>query len=184
MMVRAYMHSYKLPCIISRGNNVYGPHQFPEKAIPKFILCAEKGQKLPIHGNGTCTRSYLYVEDVAEAYDIILHYGHIGSIYNIGTQREKTVLDVAKAVLKHFNLSEEHVEHVADRAFNDRRYFICDKKLTELGWKERTSFEDGLKKTIHWYLDNKNKNYWDNGNVEAALKPHPTLSSVGYRNVS
>ena len=180
-MVKAYMHSYKLPCIISRGNNVFGPHQFPEKSIPKFILRAARGEKLPIHGDGMCTRSYLYVEDVAEAYDVILHHGSVGSIYNIGTQREKTVLDVARAVLKYFNLGEDRLEFVADRAFNDRRYFICDKKLAALGWSERTSWEEGLEKTAKWYLEHANRSYWDNGDAEAALDPHPTLSSVGHK---
>lgn len=179
-MVKAYMYSYKLPCIISRGNNVYGPHQFPEKAIPKFILRAARGEKLPIHGDGMCTRSYLYVEDVAEAYDVILHRGHIGSIYNIGTQHEKTVMDVAKDILKHFHLTEDRLEHVTDRAFNDRRYFICDQKLTALGWRQRTTWEEGLKKTAEWYLKHGCEDYWDNGNAKAALDPHPTLTSVGH----
>ena len=180
-MVKAYMHSYKLPCIISRGNNVYGPHQFPEKAIPKFILRASRGESLPIHGDGMCTRSYLYVEDVAEAYDTILHHGQIGSVYNIGTQREKTVIDVARSVLNHFQLKEDKLKHVTDRAFNDRRYFICDKKLAALGWAERTSWAEGLTKTIGWYLQNGSHHYWDNGDAEAALDPHPTLTSVGHR---
>jgi len=181
MMVKAYMSSYKLPCIISRGNNVYGPHQFPEKAIPKFILRASRGQKLPIHGDGLCTRSYLYAADVAEAYDVILHHGSIGSVYNIGTQQEKTVLEVARSILRHFDLEEDRLEFVTDRKFNDRRYFICDKKLAALGWKERTSWEDGLKMTIDWYLRNQDVGYWDNGNAEAALDPHPSLCRVGYK---
>lgn len=198
MLVKAYMNSYKLPCIISRGNNVYGPHQFPEKMIPKFIILASRGETLPVHGDGLCTRSYLYVEDVAEAYDVILHHGTtgkqnhkkqtfnlctLGQVYNIGTQKEQTILQVAEAICKGFGLGHDRILHVADRAFNDRRYFICDQKLAALGWKEKTSFEDGLKKTIQWYLENGKKSFWDNGDADAALEAHPTLTSVGYKTV-
>ncbi len=238
MMVKAYMTSYKLPCIITRGNNVYGPHQFPEKLVPKFTLLAKRGEQLPVHGGGqvcqmqmslmhvwcteitqqrtsamfgahagscmkgatsqilqvaalistnhsmpssdmhaciavdvghvapcrwaghacpaltllllpwlqsrpdcaqmaalmmrqvtlSClgfcmqsTRSYLYVEDVAEAFDVILHKGVVGETYNIGTQKERTVMDVANAIARHFNVPEERIIHVRDRAFNDQR---------------------------------------------------------------
>ena len=89
------MTSYKMPCIITRGNNVYGPHQFPEKLIPKFTLLASRGAPLPVHGDGGATRSYLYVEDVAEAFETVLLKGKVGETYNIGTQKERTVLDVA-----------------------------------------------------------------------------------------
>jgi hypothetical protein len=89
------MTSYKMPCIITRGNNVYGPHQFPEKLIPKFTLLASRGAPLPVHGDGGATRSYLFVEDVAEAFETVLLKGKIGETYNIGTQKERTVLDVA-----------------------------------------------------------------------------------------
>ena len=92
---KAYMTSYKMPCIITRGNNVYGPHQFPEKLIPKFTLLASRGAPLPVHGDGGATRSYLFVEDVAEAFETVLLKGKIGETYNIGTQKERTVLDVA-----------------------------------------------------------------------------------------
>jgi nucleoside-diphosphate-sugar epimerase len=101
MMVKAYMTSYKLPCIITRGNNVYGPHQFPEKLIPKFTLLAMKGKELPIHGDGLSVRSYLFVEDVAEAFDVILHKGTIGETYNIGTKQERTVTSVATDIAKY-----------------------------------------------------------------------------------
>ena len=89
------MTSYKMPCIITRGNNVYGPHQYPEKLIPKFTLLASRGAPLPVHGDGGATRSYLFVEDVAEAFETVLLKGKIGETYNIGTQKERTVLDVA-----------------------------------------------------------------------------------------
>ena len=177
MMARAYHTSYKLPVIVTRGNNVYGPHQFPEKMIPKFILRASRGESLPIHGDGLAVRSYLYVEDVAEAYITVLLRGTVGETYNIGTQKERTVVDVAADIARHFGLGPKRIEHVRDRAFNDRRYFICDKKLLALGWHETTTWEEGLKKTIDWFLKHGKPGYWDNGNVEAALAAHPTLQT-------
>jgi UDP-glucose 4,6-dehydratase len=98
----------------------------------------------------------------------------VGEVYNIGTQKERSVLDVAADVAKIFGLPETKVVHVRDRAFNDRRYFICDNKLGTLGWKECTDWEEGLRKTVDWYLKHGFADYWDNGNVEAALQPHPT----------
>lgn len=176
MMARAYYTSYKMPVITTRGNNVYGPHQFPEKMIPKFTLLASRNQPLPIHGDGMATRSYLYVEDVAEAFDVVLHRGVPGEVYNIGTKKERTVKDVATEICKVFGLDpEESLTHVRDRAFNDQRYYICDDKLAALGWKESTGWEEGLKKTVQWYLKNGFAQYWDNGNLEMALMPHPSL---------
>jgi UDP-glucose 4,6-dehydratase len=175
MMAKAYYTSYKLPVIITRGNNVYGPNQFPEKLIPKFTLLASRGKDLPVHGDGGATRSYLYVEDVAEAFDVVLHKGTTGEIYNIGTQKERTVMDVAHDIAKFFDMPGDKIKHVRDRAFNDRRYYICDNKLGSLGWKERTPWEEGLQKTVQWYLDHGFQEFWDNGDVEAALHPHPII---------
>mmetsp|Transcript_23078 Transcript_23078/g.71951 ORF Transcript_23078/g.71951 Transcript_23078/m.71951 type:complete len:324 (-) Transcript_23078:355-1326(-) len=139
MLVKAYMTSYKLPCITTRGNNVYGPHQFPEKMIPKFTLLASRGETLPIHGDGEMTRSYLFVEDVAEAFDTVLHKGVVGETYNIGTQKERSVRSVAADICKYFGLdASKFLTGVTDRAFNDRRYYIDDEKLKALGWTERT----------------------------------------------
>ena len=179
MMARAYYTSYKMPVVTTRGNNVYGPHQFPEKMIPKFTLLASRGAALPIHGDGGATRSYLYVEDVAEAFDVVLHRGVPGEVYNIGTQKERTVNDVARDICALFNLdADATVQHVRDRAFNDQRYYICDNKLAQLGWRERTTWEEGLKKTVDWYLKHGLAAYWDNGNVEAALQPHPVMPAA------
>ncbi|KAF6250772.1 hypothetical protein COO60DRAFT_748723 [Scenedesmus sp. NREL 46B-D3] len=174
MMCKAYMTSYKLPIIITRGNNVYGPHQFPEKMIPKFTLLAARGAELPIHGDGLAVRSYLYVEDVAEAFDTVLHRGEIGEVYNIGTEKERSVLDVARDIARAFKLPEGKVVHVKDRAFNDRRYYIGNSKLHALGWSERTSWEEGLRKTIDWYMATPCAEYWQ-GDLESALKAHPVL---------
>ncbi|KAJ7958639.1 trifunctional UDP-glucose 4,6-dehydratase/UDP-4-keto-6-deoxy-D-glucose 3,5-epimerase/UDP-4-keto-L-rhamnose-reductase RHM1-like [Quillaja saponaria] len=179
MLVMAYHRSSCLPTITTRGNNVYGPNQYPEKLIPKFILLAMKGEKLPIHGNGSNVRSYLYCEDVAEAFDVILHKGVIGHVYNIGTQKERRVLDVAEDICKLFGLDpEEVIDFVQDRPFNDQRYFLDDQKLKKLGWEERTPWEEGLKKTIDWYT--KKPDWW--GDVSAALHPHPHISVVNHSN--
>ncbi|KAL9666517.1 hypothetical protein QQ045_000851 [Rhodiola kirilowii] len=172
MLVMAYARSYGLPVITTRGNNVYGPNQYPEKLIPKFILLAMRGQKLPIHGDGSNVRSYLYCEDVAEAFDVVLHKGVVGHVYNIGTKRERRVTDVARDICKLFSMNPEtSIKYVDNRPFNDQRYFLDDQKLKELGWSERTIWEDGLKKTIEWYK--KNPDFW--GDVAGALLPHPRM---------
>lgn len=172
MLVMAYARSYGLPVITTRGNNVYGPNQFPEKMIPKFILLAMKGKALPIHGDGSNVRSYLYCEDVAEAFEIILHKGEVGHVYNIGTEKERRVIDVAKDICKLFSLnSDEVIKFVENRPFNDQRYFLDHMKLKNLGWSERTSWEDGLKKTMDWYVSN--PEWW--GDVSGALLPHPRM---------
>ncbi|KAI7726405.1 hypothetical protein M8C21_018784 [Ambrosia artemisiifolia] len=172
MLVMAYARSYGLPVITTRGNNVYGPNQFPEKLIPKFILLAMRGQPLPIHGDGSNVRSYLYCEDVAEAFEVILHKGEVGHVYNIGTKRERRVIDVAKDMCKLFNMDpDSSIEFVENRPFNDQRYFLDDEKLKSLGWSERTIWEEGLKKTIEWYTSN--PNWW--GDVSGALLPHPRM---------
>lgn len=179
MIARAYHTSYKLPVIVTRGNNVYGPHQFPEKLIPKFILRALRGQDLPIHGDGQSVRSYLYIDDVTEAFFVVLTRGHIGEIYNIGTQKERTVFEVARDICRVFNLNpDEKIKKVRDRAFNDRRYYICDKKLAELGWKEKVSWEEGLRRTVDWYVTYGVPSYWDNGTIETALQAHPSLQTT------
>lgn len=176
MLVMAYGRSYGLPFITTRGNNVYGPNQFPEKLIPKFILLALEGKPLPIHGDGSNVRSYLYCEDVAEAFEVVLHRGVVGNVYNIGTTRERRVLDVAKDICKLFKLdSEKVIQFVENRPFNDQRYFLDDKKLKDLGWEERTSWEEGLRKTMEWYI--KNPAWW--GDVTGALVPHPRMLAIG-----
>ncbi|KAK8985538.1 hypothetical protein V6N11_068792 [Hibiscus sabdariffa] len=172
MLVMAYGRSYGLPVITTRGNNVYGPNQFPEKLIPKFILLAMRGKALPIHGDGSHVRSYLYCEDVAEAFEVILHKGEVGHVYNIGTKKERRVIDVAKDICKLFSMDPDtSIEFVENRPFNDQRYFLDDQKLKNLGWSERVVWEDGLKKTIDWYT--KHPNWW--GDVSGALLPHPRM---------
>ena len=178
LMARAYRTSYNLPIIITRGNNVYGPGQFPEKMIPKFALRALRGEELPVHGDGLAVRSYLYVEDVVEAFLTVLTMGKVGEVYNIGTKKERTVLEVARDICRIFGLnSDDKIHRVRDRAFNDRRYYIDSSKLEALGWKETTTWEEGLKKTVMWYADTR-VTYWDHGSAEAALDAHPTAQQA------
>ncbi|XP_044481079.1 trifunctional UDP-glucose 4,6-dehydratase/UDP-4-keto-6-deoxy-D-glucose 3,5-epimerase/UDP-4-keto-L-rhamnose-reductase RHM1 [Mangifera indica] len=172
MLVMAYGRSYGLPVITTRGNNVYGPNQFPEKLIPKFILLAMRGLPLPIHGDGSNVRSYLYCEDVAEAFEVILHKGEVGHVYNIGTKKERRVIDVAKEICKLFSMDpESSIKFVDNRPFNDQRYFLDDQKLKNLGWSERTTWQEGLRKTMEWYTQN--PEWW--GDVSGALLPHPRM---------
>ncbi|KAK9079910.1 hypothetical protein SSX86_001584 [Deinandra increscens subsp. villosa] len=172
MLVMAYHRSYGLPIITTRGNNVYGPNQFPEKIIPKFILLAMRGDPLPIHGDGSNVRSYLYCGDVAEAFDVVLHKGVIGHVYNIRTKNERSVMDVAADICKLFGFDvEKTIRYVNDRPFNDKRYFMDDQKLKKLGWEERTPWEAGVRMTIAWYREN--PDWW--GDVGSALHPHPRI---------
>lgn len=144
MLVNSYHHSYKIPVIITRGNNVHGPNQYPEKLIPKFEQFILNNKKMPIHGNGKTKRNFVHVYDVARAVEIILEKGVVGEIYNIGTDNEYTVLEIAERLLKKHKPNEninDWVEFVEDRPFNDYRYAINSDKLKELGWSEIMKFE-------------------------------------------
>lgn len=153
MLVNSYIHSYGLKGIISRGNNVFGPNQYPEKLIPKFIKLLKENKKCTIHGEGKSLRTFIHVLDVAKAVECILLNGIIGEIYNIGSEQqyELSVLEVAKILIKKINKSdnyEDFITFVKDRPFNDKRYFITNKKLKNLGWKQEISFEDGINHLI------------------------------------
>ena len=181
MLVMAYGRSYNLPYLITRGNNVYGPHQYPEKAIPKFIMLARSGAKIPIHGDGLATRSYMHVYDAASAFDAILHKGETKGVYNIGAHEERTVLSVAQDIGNALGVDiSSTITHVQDRKFNDRRYFIDCSRLLALGWTQKVSWEEGLKETIEWYTKNDDASgYW--GNLSGALVAHPTGGKPGVR---
>lgn len=174
-LVKSYHRSFKLPCIITRGNNVYGPHQFPEKLIPKFINLLLRDRPLTLHGDGSNTRNFLYVKDVARAFDTILHKGLEGRIYNIGGKNEMSNLQVAKQLIKVMGKSakeEDLITFVPDRKFNDLRYTINSSKLHELGWSEQQEWESGLRETVAWYTQYTCRY----GNIENALVPHPRLT--------
>lgn len=171
-LVRSYAHSYNIPIVITRGNNVYGPKQYPEKLIPKFISLLSRNQPCPLHGDGKNQRSFLYVDDVARAFDVILHKGKNGAIYNIGSHYEFTNVDVCKMLLKIFNFKDEakYITFVKDRAFNDFRYHIDTVELESLGWKQEIDFPTGLTLTKEWYIANPDN--W--GDITEALAAHPT----------
>lgn len=155
LIVRAYHETYGLPVNTTRCSNNYGPYQFPEKLIPLMINNALKGEALPIYGDGKQVRDWLHVDDHCEAIDTVLHKGEIGEVYNIGGNNEKENINIVKLILKELGKSEDLINYVTDRLGHDRRYAIDNTKITtELGWSPRYTFEDGIKMTIEWYLEN------------------------------
>jgi len=182
-IVKSYRSSFNLPTIITRGNNVYGPRQYPEKLIPKFTNILARGGSCPLHGTGKNRRSFLHVEDVARAFDVVLHRGITGEIYNIGSEEEFENIDILQRLVKIFrkkyphclnpDLPDSHyITFVRDRAFNDFRYHIDSSSLFKLGWqREVTNLDDGLEKTVDWYMQH--PKHWPN--VEGALAAHPYL---------
>lgn len=156
-IVKSYYHSYQFPVIITRGNNVYGPNQYPEKLIPRFITHLLTGKKCPIQGSGEAQRHFIYVSDVVEAVKTILFHGKLGEIYNIGSLDEYSVNEIYAILLNKIkpgaSLDEWKIT-VADRNFNDKRYNVDAAKLRQLGWKEKMDFNTGLDKVIEWYRQN------------------------------
>lgn len=156
MLVRAYYETYKVPTLITRCSNNYGPYQYPEKLIPFFISRLLKGEKVPVYGDGLNVRDWLYVYDHCAAIDAVLHKGRVGEVYNIGGHNEKTNLEITHLILDAMNKDESSIEYVQDRLGHDRRYAISNDKITsELGWKPSVTFEEGILLTIDWYLNNK-----------------------------
>nr|WP_315023629.1 dTDP-glucose 4,6-dehydratase [uncultured Aminipila sp.] len=160
-LVQAYYRTFKVPVTISRCSNNYGPYHFPEKLIPLMIANALKGKPLPVYGEGVNIRDWLYVEDHCRAIDMIIHYGTVGEVYNIGGHNERTNLEVVRTIIRELGISEDLITYVTDRAGHDLRYAIDPTKIhNELGWLPITNFDDGIKKTIKWYLDN--RQWWEN----------------------
>lgn len=155
MLVRAYHETYKMPVLNTRCSNNYGPYQYPEKLIPFFISQLLKGEKVPVYGDGMNVRDWLYVYDHCEAIDEVLHKGRIGEVYNIGGHNEKTNLEITHLILEAMGKDESSIKYVEDRLGHDRRYAISNDKITaELGWEPSVTFEQGIKMTIDWYLNN------------------------------
>ena len=156
LLVLAYHRTYGLPVTISRCSNNYGPYHFPEKLIPLMIINALHDKALPVYGDGANVRDWLYVEDHCSAIDLIIRHGREGEVYNVGGHNEKSNLDVVKIILKALGKSEDLITFVKDRPGHDRRYAIDPTKIhNELGWLPQTKFEDGIAKTIEWYLASK-----------------------------
>ena len=159
LLVMAYHRTYKIPVTISRCSNNYGPFHFPEKLIPLMIINALSDKKLPVYGDGRNVRDWLFVKDHCAAIDQILQKGRVGEVYNIGGHNERANIDVVKTILKQLGKGEEQIEYVTDRKGHDRRYAIDPAKIhEELGWLPETKFEDGIKETVQWYLDN--RDWW------------------------
>ena len=149
LIASSYYHSFNFPVIITRGNNVYGPNQYPEKLIPKFIKLLKNDKNVTIHGDGSCLRSFLYVSDTVDAFVKILEKGKIGEVYNIGCDpnMEYSVMDVAKILIKKIKNTDEfdnYISYVEDRPYNDKRYYISNDKVKDLGWRIEVKFEDGI----------------------------------------
>ena len=161
LLVLAYHRTFGLPVTISRCSNNYGPYQFPEKLIPLMIHNALHGNALPLYGDGMNVRDWLYVEDHCAAIDLILHKGKVGQVYNIGGHNEKRNIDIVKRVLAILGKPESLITYVTDRKGHDMRYAIDPTFIhAELGWLPETKFDDGIEKTVQWYLDN--RPWWEN----------------------
>jgi dTDP-glucose 4,6-dehydratase len=156
LLVRSYFKTFKVPALITRSSNNYGPYQFPEKLIPLFITNALVDKELPIYGDGLYIRDWIYVEDNCKGIDLVLHKGKEGEVYNLGGGAEKTNLEITSLILQYLNKPASLVKHVKDRPAHDRRYAMeCKKAEKELGFKPEVNLEKGLKKTVEWYLENR-----------------------------
>lgn len=161
LLVLAYYRTYGMPVTVSRCSNNYGPYHFPEKLIPLMIANALNDKELPVYGEGLNVRDWLYVEDHCRAIDLIVHNGKEGEVYNIGGHNEKANIEVVRLILKELNKPESLITYVTDRKGHDMRYAIDPTKIhTELGWLPETKFDDGIKKTVKWYLEN--RKWWEN----------------------
>ncbi|EKE03251.1 MAG: hypothetical protein ACD_20C00228G0017 [uncultured bacterium] len=155
LLVRAYFETFKMPVLTTRCSNNYGPYQYPEKLLPLFISNLLQDKQVPVYGDGMNIRDWLYVYDHCSAIDAVLHKGREGEIYNIGGNNEKANIEITKLLLKELNKPESLINYVEDRLGHDRRYAIDSSKIqNELGWSPSVTFEEGIKLTIQWYLDN------------------------------
>ncbi|MBQ9661781.1 MAG: dTDP-glucose 4,6-dehydratase [Oscillospiraceae bacterium] len=160
LLVQAYQRTYGLPITISRCSNNYGPYHFPEKLIPLMIANCLNDKPLPVYGEGLNVRDWLYVEDHCKAIDLILHKGRIGEVYNVGGHNEMRNIDIVKLIIEALGKDESLITYVTDRKGHDLRYAIDPTKIhEELGWLPETKFQDGIKKTIKWYLEN--RQWWE-----------------------
>ena len=160
LLVQAYHRTYKLPVTISRCSNNYGPYHFPEKLIPLMIANSLNNKPLPVYGKGLNVRDWLYVEDHCKAIDLIVRKGHIGEVYNVGGHNEMRNIDIVRLIVHELGKDESLITYVTDRKGHDLRYAIDPTKIhEELGWLPETKFQDGIKKTINWYLEN--RSWWE-----------------------
>src|SRR3990170_2893619 len=158
LLCRAYFETYGLPVLITRSSNNYGPYQHPEKLIPKTIINALLNRSIPVYGTGKNVRDWLYVEDNCEALDTVLHKGSPGEIYNIGANQELENIQVVKTILEFADKPESLIRFVEDRLGHDLRYSLDTERIQRLGWKQKTEFKSGIRKTVQWYKQN--ANWW------------------------
>jgi dTDP-glucose 4,6-dehydratase len=154
LLARAYFKTFKLPVLITRSSNNYGPYQYPEKLIPLFITNLLENKKVPLYGDGLNVRDWLYVLDNCAGIDMILHRGRDGEAYNIGGDNEKTNREITDIVLKELGKDEFWIEYVKDRPGHDRRYSLDSTKIKKLGWKPKYDFETAIREKIDWYRNN------------------------------
>lgn len=153
MIAKSYYHSFRLPVIITRGNNVYGPNQYPEKLIPRFIKLLKEGKKVTIQGDGSNVRGFIHVSDVVRGFECILDKGVVGNVYNIGTDEseEYSVMEIARMLIGKIHGEEnqnQYIEYIPDRPFNDKRYYISNQKLKDLGWDIQKDFQEGIDELV------------------------------------
>jgi len=161
MLCIAYKRTYGVPVIITRSSNNYGPYQYPEKLIPLFITNLLENKKVPVYGDGGQIRDWLFVDDNCKAIDLVLHKGEVGEIYNIGANQDPEIdnLTLTKRIIKVCEKDESSIEYVEDRPGHDKRYAVDISKIKALGWKVEVDIEDGLTKTVNWYINN--KKWWE-----------------------
>lgn len=170
LVVRAYHETFGMPVTVTRCSNNYGPYQFPEKLIPLMINNCMKGKSLPVYGDGMQIRDWLHVKDHCEAIDCVLHKGADGEVYNVGGNNEKANIYIVKLIISALGKSEDLITYVKDRPGHDRRYAIDNTKITTLlGWHPEYTFEEGMKETVQWYLDNMD---WVGHIVDGAYKDY------------
>ncbi|PXF39706.1 hypothetical protein BWQ96_10595 [Gracilariopsis chorda] len=177
LICRGYAKSFSMPIIITRGNNVYGPRQYPDKLVAKSCVLLSQKSPAYIHGNGDHCRNYVYVTDMAEAFDVIMHRGNVGGVYNVGSDEEKTNLQVVRDCVRASGLQDPsnpnaYITFVKDREVNDHHYRIDSSKLKKLGWTQKVSWEQGIRNTVAWYLDECNLERWPD--YKRGLVAHPT----------
>lgn len=153
LLAKSFETTHDLPVLITRTCNNFGPRQHPEKLIPKFIQRANEGKSLPVYGDGSNVREWIYVKDNCRAIDLVLRKGTIGEVYNIGSHAEKTNLEVTEAILNAVGASKDLIEFVEDRAGHDQRYALKAEKIKTLGWKPKYTFEQALNRTVEYYID-------------------------------
>ena len=159
-MINSYFITYGCDCVITRCTNNYGPRQFPEKLIPKIILLAEQGKKIPLYGTGNNIRDWIFVDDHCDAIFNVLMNGKSGESYNISANNEINNITIVKKILSIMNKSEDLIEFVEDRPGHDFRYSMNSSKIrNELNWNIKVNFDEGLKKTVDWYFSN--RKWWE-----------------------